>query len=152
MQLISVWFPVFSLFWMLTLYLIGHQLRHLCLSPHHTSHKWPRIGFVCRNHNPVHSSFMTYHKVCNKSSMTGATSREGTAHSSEPTVITLHLFGWNLSSHLSDHSCKLSRSFCRLVVSVWVLIYRKSHRNKLYQGRSRCGYSGGEPASTDDLT
>jgi hypothetical protein len=34
MQLISVWCPVFSLFWMLTLYLIGHQLRHLCLSPH----------------------------------------------------------------------------------------------------------------------
>ena len=32
--------------------------------------------------------------------------------------------------------------------------HRKPHRNKLYQGRSRDGYSGssGEPASTDDLT
>ena len=30
--------------------------------------------------------------------------------------------------------------------------HRKPHRNKLYQGRSRGEYSGGEPASTDDLT
>ena len=28
----------------------------------------------------------------------------------------------------------------------------RKYRNKLYQGRSRGGYSGGEPASTDDLT
>jgi len=27
----------------------------------------------CRNHNPLLSSFMTYHRVCNKSSATGAT-------------------------------------------------------------------------------
>jgi hypothetical protein len=30
--------------------------------------------------------------------------------------------------------------------------HQKPHRNKLYQGRSRGGYSDGEPASTDDLT
>jgi len=36
----------------------------------------------CSNHNPVLSSFMTYHWVCNKSNMTGAISGEGTAYPS----------------------------------------------------------------------
>ena len=35
-------------------------------------HKWPRRCSVCRNHNPVPSSFMTYH-FRNKSNTTGAT-------------------------------------------------------------------------------
>jgi len=43
-------------------------------------HKWPRIRSVCRN--PVISSFMTYHRVCNKSSTTGVTCEKGTAYSS----------------------------------------------------------------------
>ena len=29
-------------------------------------HKWARMCFVCRNHNPVLSSFTTYHWVCNR--------------------------------------------------------------------------------------
>lgn len=29
-------------------------------------HKLPRICFVCRNDNPVFSSFMTYHRIYNK--------------------------------------------------------------------------------------
>jgi len=29
---------------------------------------------VCRNLNPVHSSFLTYHRVCYKNTTTGATS------------------------------------------------------------------------------
>ena len=37
---------------------------------------------VCRNHNPVLSSFMTYHQVCNKSNTMGVTCGVGTAHSS----------------------------------------------------------------------
>jgi hypothetical protein len=28
-------------------------------------HKWPRICSIYGNHNPVLSSFMTYHRVCN---------------------------------------------------------------------------------------
>ena len=28
-------------------------------------HKWPLICSTCRKHFPVHSSFMTYHRVCN---------------------------------------------------------------------------------------
>jgi hypothetical protein len=35
--------------------------------------KWPRICSVCRNHNPVLSSCMTYHRMCSKSNMTGTT-------------------------------------------------------------------------------
>jgi len=38
-----------------------------------------RICFVCPNHNPVLSSFMTYHRACNKSNKTGATCGAGTA-------------------------------------------------------------------------
>jgi hypothetical protein len=37
---------------------------------------------VRRNHNPVLSSFITYHSVCNKSNMTGATRGTWTAHPS----------------------------------------------------------------------
>jgi hypothetical protein len=37
---------------------------------------------IYRNHNPVLSSFMTYHWVCNKSNTTGATCRVGTVCSS----------------------------------------------------------------------
>jgi chemotaxis signal transduction protein len=29
-------------------------------------HKSPRLCSICRNHNPVLSSFMTYHRVCNQ--------------------------------------------------------------------------------------
>jgi hypothetical protein len=44
-------------------------------------HKWPLyIGSVCRNHNPVLSSFMTYHRVCKKNNTTGATCGAGTAY------------------------------------------------------------------------
>jgi len=47
---------------------------------------------VCRNHNPVRSSFMTYHRVCNKRITTGATCGAGTVsllteHLSSPTVL-----------------------------------------------------------------
>jgi hypothetical protein len=45
-------------------------------------HKWPWICSICRNHNPVLSSFMTYHRVCNKSNTTGTTCGTGTAYPS----------------------------------------------------------------------
>jgi hypothetical protein len=45
-------------------------------------HKCPRICSVCRNHYPVPSSFMTYHRVCNRSNTTGATCGPGTAYPS----------------------------------------------------------------------
>jgi hypothetical protein len=35
-------------------------------------HKLPRICSVCRNYYPVLSSFITYHRICNKSNTTGA--------------------------------------------------------------------------------
>ena len=36
-------------------------------------YKWPRICSVCRNHNPVLSIFLTYHRVSSKGTTTGAT-------------------------------------------------------------------------------
>lgn len=45
-------------------------------------HIWQRICSVCRNHNLVLSSFMTYHQICDKSSTMDATSLEGTAYHS----------------------------------------------------------------------
>ena len=41
-------------------------------------HKWLRICSVCRNHNPTLFSFLTNHRVCNKSSTMGATFWAGT--------------------------------------------------------------------------
>ena len=35
-------------------------------------HIWPQICSVCRNHNSVLSSFITYHRVCYKRNTTGA--------------------------------------------------------------------------------
>ena len=45
-------------------------------------HNWPRICSVCRNQNPVFSSWLTYHRVCNKSNTTSVICGAGTAHSS----------------------------------------------------------------------
>ena len=40
-------------------------------------HKWQRICSVCRNHNPILSSLMTYHRGGNKSNTMGATCGAG---------------------------------------------------------------------------
>ena len=42
-----------------------------------------------------------------------------------PRCITLHLFGWNLNSHLSDHFASMSKSFCRTTWSSGLLILLK---------------------------
>ena len=44
--------------------------------------KWLRIRSVCRNYNPTISSFMTYHRVINKSNTTDDTCGVGTAYHS----------------------------------------------------------------------
>jgi hypothetical protein len=43
-------------------------------------HKWQRICSVCRNHHPVLSSFMTFHRFCNRSNTTVVTSGAGTTY------------------------------------------------------------------------
>jgi hypothetical protein len=45
-------------------------------------HKWPWTCFVRCDHYPVISSFMTYHRGCNKSNTTCPSSKEGTAYPS----------------------------------------------------------------------
>ena len=44
---------------------------------------------VCCNHYHILYSLMTYHWVCNKSNTTGATSKAGTAYSSEGPELTI---------------------------------------------------------------
>ena len=55
----------------------GHSyvMEYLC-------HKWPRICSTCREHFPVLSSFMTYHRVCYYINTTGAISGAGTTYPS----------------------------------------------------------------------
>ena len=43
------------------------------LATDYLCHKLPQTCFVCRNHNPILSSFNTYHREYNKSNTTGAT-------------------------------------------------------------------------------
>jgi len=60
-----------------TLNCICEHTKYLC-------HKWPRICSVCRNHNPVDSSFMTFfdNRVCNKCYKMDTTCGAGTAYPS----------------------------------------------------------------------
>ena len=44
--------------------------------------KWPEICSLCRNHNPVLSSFITDHQIFNKSDTTSATSGAGSVYPS----------------------------------------------------------------------
>jgi hypothetical protein len=60
-------------------------------------HKWPRIFPVCRYHNSVLFSFMTYHRVCNKSNTRSATYGTGTAYLS--LFVLLSFFFWSLYMH-----------------------------------------------------
>jgi len=59
-------------------------------------HKWPRIYSVCRNNNPVLSSFMTYHRVCDKIYTMGTTCGVGIAYPSGASEFApcLHLSYW----------------------------------------------------------
>ena len=56
-------------------------------------HKLPRIYSICRNHNPVLSLFMTYHRVYNMSNTTCATSGAGTVYPSRAPEFTTYLLG-----------------------------------------------------------
>ena len=74
------------------------KIRNICYINDHGY-----VSFV-RNHNPVNSSCMTYHRVCNKSYTTGVSSGAGTAYSS------LHLS--------SSRFCRLCYSIFRVLCSV----------------------------------
>jgi hypothetical protein len=76
-------------------------------------HKSPQICFVSGNHNQFLSSFMTYHRVNNKSNTTTATCGEKTAYHFGPSEFT------------TDFQCvRVARSlvfyvlFCRLLFVV----------------------------------
>ena len=70
---------------------------------------------VCRNHNPALSSFMTYHRVCNKSDTTGVTCGAWPVHPSGAPEFT-PVFSWVRVAE----SVVFCVMFCR---SLFVLLY-----------------------------
>ena len=90
-------------------------------------HKRPRICSVCRNHNPVLSSIITYHLVCNKNKTTGVTTGKGTVYPSGAPEFTPG-FKWGSCCSIADHClcfCLFSL-YCmsfdiRLLLPVWYL-------------------------------
>ena len=72
------------------------------------THKWSWICSVCHNHNPVLSSFMICHRVCNKSNMT--------VHNVEQELLTLPE---HLSAHLMWPSVYISNDLLKENLSYW---------------------------------
>ena len=84
-------------------------------------HKWPHICSVFRNHNPVISSFTTYHRACNKSNMTGATCGVGTMYPSGPPEFNSG-FKWSSCYSIFSFMCMFCRSsFVPLYFFFWPL-------------------------------
>ena len=79
-------------------------------------HKWSRICSICRNHNLVLSSLITYHWICNKSNTTGAACGAGTAYPS-PT----HEFTPDLSRVRDAGSLNLCVVLCRSLFVLFLL-------------------------------
>ena len=77
------------------------------------------ISSVCSNHNPVRYSFMTYHRVCNHSNMTGATCRTGTDYTSVARF--LNEIQVDLSLVFCVMFCRLVFVLCLLVIVLSVL-------------------------------
>ena len=63
-------------------------MQYLC-------HKLPQIYSVCRNHNLVISSFMTYHRVCNKSNRTTLAQQKLLIFPLTSVVTTTNWFHWH---------------------------------------------------------
>jgi hypothetical protein len=82
-------------------------------------HKWPQICSACCNHNPILSSFMTYHRVCDKSNMTGATYGAWTAY---PSCAPDHEFTPQVFSGICvAWSLVFCVRFCRLLFVLFLL-------------------------------
>ena len=82
-------------------------------------------GSVCRDHNRVFSSFMTYHRVCNESNSTNATRGAGSAYHSGKPEFTRD-FKWgsycSIFSFLYDVYVDRCLSFFMLAVALVVLL------------------------------
>ena len=74
-------------------------------------HKWPRIYSTCRKHFPFLSSFMTYHRVCNKINTTGATSGAVTAYPSGAPEFTPSFSGVRVTRSFVLYVCFVDRCY-----------------------------------------
>jgi len=63
-------------------------------------HKWSWICFVWRNHNPIFSSFIIFHRVRNNSNTTGVKYQAGTAYPSRAPAFTSALSGFRVARSL----------------------------------------------------
>jgi hypothetical protein len=89
-------------------------------------HKWPRIGFVCRNHKYFLSSFTTYHQMCNKSNSISTTSGAGHPNPSEAPEFTPDFCGLGVVQSLV-FCVVFCRSLCVLIsFSFWTLCWLSS--------------------------
>ena len=85
-----------------------------------TRHKYPRVCSTCCKHFPVLSSFMTYHRVCDKINTTGATSGAGIANPSGAPEFTPG-FKWDSCYSILSFMCMFCRSFFVLLSLFWSL-------------------------------
>jgi hypothetical protein len=83
-----------------------------------------QICSVCRNYNPVLSSFMTYHRDCNKSNTTRATCGAWTADPSGTHEFTPSLSGFRVARFLVFNVmlCRSLFVLFRLVIVLSVLL------------------------------
>ena len=98
--------------------------------------KWPRICYICRNHNPVISSFMSYYSICNKSNTTDASSGAGTAFPSGAPKLTTIYLGYCVFCHswylFDDWYLQIFFS------TFWNILRKKYIRKLVYQDYKNC--------------
>ena len=102
--------------------------HHDLIDTEYQCHKWPRICSICRNRNPVLSTFMTYHRVCKKSNTTGATYGAGTVNPSWATEFNPGVSGFRVLQ--SFWSLSLSFDLRFLIISLWYPQTFLMHKNE----------------------
>ena len=109
-------------------------------------HKWPRILSVCHNHNPVLSSFITYHRVRNKSNTTGPTCGAGTTYPSSVDGFLLPLWYLQTFLHTTDAVQLIQHVYVLRLSTTIVYVKYKIFINILYynyyfNGKNICLYT-----------
>jgi hypothetical protein len=86
-----------------------------------TCYKWPRMCSVSRNNNPVHSSFMAYHRAYNKTKSMEATRGTGTATLPENPYPSPLFVGFVLFNLQFSMRCFIDHCLSFLPFTFWLL-------------------------------
>ena len=106
-------------------------------------HKRSRISSVCRNLNPVLSSFLTYHRVCNRSNTTDATCMTGEVVGDTKGVIKIRISknrqhnGQKIKQRSTKHTYKTKDRETRILIKT--------------EGELRCSGRVRSSCSTSDI-